>query len=239
MNLPTIEECEAALGEPAQSWAGRCFEIASRLVEAKLVEGRAVYGLWRGDIHPESIFARRSYTHHGWIVVHDHRRNEERVVDPTRWVFEHRRPYLYTGPLPCDCACGDFSDDGIVCVACDHVIEEHSTRFLQECLVGSEYDEGGQRWLAENAKPRPERNREEEKHVLEMAPEQQQAFARLLERPEGEPLRISFAEAMWLANTSIYILGEQQAKALYAALDQAKLGACVPYDARQMMMGGR
>lgn len=92
----TLSDCERAIGEPAKSWAGRCFEIASRLVDAGLVRGTAVYGHWIGPVHPRSHFGGRHgtlFVQHGWIVL----TGDARVLDPTRWAFERKRPYLYLG----------------------------------------------------------------------------------------------------------------------------------------------
>lgn len=92
----TLADCERALGEPAKKWAGRCFEIASRIVEAGLVRGTAVYGHWVGPVHARSHFGDRRgapFVQHGWVVL----AGDARVLDPTRWAFEHKRPYLYLG----------------------------------------------------------------------------------------------------------------------------------------------
>ncbi len=77
---------------PLHRWPGRCHEIAILIVQAKLVRGRAVYGHYHGEIHPDSIFGGRPFTHHGWIT------RRTTIVDPTRWVFECADPYIYVGP---------------------------------------------------------------------------------------------------------------------------------------------
>lgn len=94
----SVVAVEAAIGIPAKDWPGRCHEIAGRILDAGVVSGRLAYGAWRGFMHPASIFGTRrgaGFTHHGWIVSDD----ERSVVDPTRWVFEHTAPYIYTGTL--------------------------------------------------------------------------------------------------------------------------------------------
>jgi hypothetical protein len=91
----TIKAVERAIGLKAGSWNGKCFEIASGIVAKGLVEGRAVYGHWRGPVHPRSKFAVAStagFVRHGWVLLPD-----GRVLDPTRWAFEHVAPYLYLG----------------------------------------------------------------------------------------------------------------------------------------------
>lgn len=96
-DLPTLAEAEAALGIPAVDWAGHCHEIASAIVDAGLVDGHAVYGDWLGDISEKGHFRDHRgwpFIHHGWIVLRD-----GRVLDPTRWAFEGKDPYLYVGSV--------------------------------------------------------------------------------------------------------------------------------------------
>ncbi len=141
--LPTLEECEKALGEKAEKWGGRCFEVASRIVEAGLVDGVAVYGHWVGDVHPESMFARKSvrlpFVQHGWVQLAD-----GRVLDPTRWEFEHVAPYLFVGEEP---------DHWSVtpCANCGLLKEEHRDGGPEDQCEMFEvekwpYDEGGNQW---------------------------------------------------------------------------------------------
>lgn len=97
MKLPTLKQCEKAVGEPAASWVSRCHEIALKLVAAGLVPGGvAVYGHFTGEIDPKSHFASSrtvGFCRHGWVKFRD-----GRVFDPTRWVFEHVKPYIFVGP---------------------------------------------------------------------------------------------------------------------------------------------
>ena len=100
----TLRQVERSLG-PASAWKGRCFEIASGVVAAGLVRGTAVYGHWLGPVHKRSIFHRGGKgpaVQHGWIVLED----DPRVLDPTRWAFEAKKPYLFLG------APGRFYDEG-------------------------------------------------------------------------------------------------------------------------------
>lgn len=98
MKLPTLAQAEKALGEPATEWVARCYEIAGRIVGAKLCPpgSVAVYGHWLGPIAENSYFHEYStapFVRHGWVLLPD-----GRVLDPTRWVFEDAKPYLYIGP---------------------------------------------------------------------------------------------------------------------------------------------
>lgn len=90
-----LTDVESSLGEPARAWKGRCYEIASRIVHKGLVQGTAVYGHWLGPVHKRSMFhrdGRPPFVAHGWIVLPD-----ARVLDPTRWAFEAKKPYLFLG----------------------------------------------------------------------------------------------------------------------------------------------
>jgi hypothetical protein len=92
--LFTLQEAEAVCG-PAKTWKFRCFEIASKIVAAKLVSGRAVYGHYLGPIARKSPFKQwigLPFVRHGWI----RRRNGE-IVDPTLWVFLAEKPHIFVG----------------------------------------------------------------------------------------------------------------------------------------------
>lgn len=80
------------IGLPLPQWISNCYHVACSVVEAKMVNGRPVYGNYHGPIHPLSIFARKPIVRHGWIV-----RSDGMVVDPTRWVFEMAAPTIYVG----------------------------------------------------------------------------------------------------------------------------------------------
>lgn len=96
--LPTLQQCVDAIEIPIEGWAGNCYAIACAIVSAGLVEefnGVAVYGHWGGDVHPDSHFAEcegRPFVQHGWILLED-----GRIMDPTRWGFDAKEPYLFIG----------------------------------------------------------------------------------------------------------------------------------------------
>lgn len=90
----TVADAEAVCG-PVKTWKFWCFEIASKIVAAKLVSGRVVYGHYLGIISPKSPFKQwigLPFARHGWIL----RRNGE-IVDPTRWVFLAEKPTIFVG----------------------------------------------------------------------------------------------------------------------------------------------
>lgn len=89
----TIEDCEEALMLPADNWHGMCAGISSGIISAGLVEGHAVYGHYLGDIATDGFWGRRKhhwFVQHGWILLPD-----GRVLDPTRFSFENKPPYIY------------------------------------------------------------------------------------------------------------------------------------------------
>lgn len=79
---------------PTKEWPGRCFEIASRAVDAG-VPGKALYGHWLGPVAKGTLFEGRDrvgFVRHGWIELPD-----GRIIDATRWCFEGASPYVYIG----------------------------------------------------------------------------------------------------------------------------------------------
>lgn len=77
---------------PVDKWPGNCHAIAIAMVKRGVVKGKAIYGHYHGYIDADSIFGPRPFTHHGWVVTPD------KIIDPTRWVFEGIDPYIYEGP---------------------------------------------------------------------------------------------------------------------------------------------
>jgi hypothetical protein len=150
--LPTLAECEKAIGSKAEQWVARCYEISCAIVAASLVDGEAVYGHWIGDIASGSHFANRGqrlpFVQHGWILLKD-----GRVLDPTRWVFEDVAPYLYVGVEP---------DHWSVtpCANCGLLKEEHrDDGHKDQCEMFEvekwPYDEGGNAWREAMTRGRP------------------------------------------------------------------------------------
>jgi hypothetical protein len=89
----TLAQAVKVLGPPAK-WKGQCYRVAAELVASDLLQGTAVYGHWLGAIHRRSMFAGKLVVHHGWVSL-----TAGGVVDPTRWVFECKKPYLYWSPV--------------------------------------------------------------------------------------------------------------------------------------------
>lgn len=110
--LPTIHEAEKAMieaygpSETADTWSGRCYEVAFKLLELSHVEGsyiegrfpegtRCVYGHFKGERTPEGAFPYRStpFVQHGWLKLPG-----GKVWDPTRWAFTTKEPMAWIGP---------------------------------------------------------------------------------------------------------------------------------------------
>jgi hypothetical protein len=89
----TVRECEKAIGEKAEKWKGRCYEIACAIDDAGLTPGAIPrYGHWHGPVNPDGYFG--NYTHipprHGWLELED-----GSVLDPTKWVFLDCKPHIF------------------------------------------------------------------------------------------------------------------------------------------------
>lgn len=83
----------AVIGMPFEQWPGRCTAVATALVNCGSLPGTVVYGTYHGEISPDSCFSDRLFTHHSWIET------DTEIIDPSRWVFESRAPYIYRCPL--------------------------------------------------------------------------------------------------------------------------------------------
>lgn len=91
----TVAEVAKAIKWPSSRWAGNCYGIASQMVNKGVVIGKVRFGFWTGKIHHKSKFAGRLLTHHAWIELPG-----GRVLDPTRFAFENKEPYLFIGEYP-------------------------------------------------------------------------------------------------------------------------------------------
>jgi len=204
----TLGVVEAALGEPAAAWKGRCYEIASRIVKAQLVVGTAVYGHWLGPVHKKSMFYKGStlaFVQHGWIVLGD-----KRVLDPTRWAFEVKKPYLFLGSP------GQLYDEG--------------GNRLRKALSGAvpAFDPGERTFeLTPAILPGPAWTWVEEHLDLDYT------------RDDGAaPGVLGLAQVMHLANMPLDELGEHAA-AIYTALGKLKLTGLIPIDNYRRVQEGR
>lgn len=90
VRIPSIEQIEEKFKEPAASWEGRCAELAA-CVEKMIPGCRRVRGHYLGLI-TGSHWKGRPYAQHEWLELED-----GTVVDPTRWSFEGKDPYVFVG----------------------------------------------------------------------------------------------------------------------------------------------
>ena len=127
----TVREVEQAIGIPISDWEGRCMEIATLMTEKMAINGKAVYGLWLGTITEGSAFEGRPFTHHGWT-----RCTDGRIIDPTRWVFEGKEPYIYQGE-------SDYYDEGGVSLKSDKPVPPYNESKKVDYHFGNEH------WLYE------------------------------------------------------------------------------------------
>lgn len=224
MKIPSLRECEKAVGEPAEKWVARCYEIAYKIVAAGLVtrkqglgDGFAVYGHWVGPISPRSHFADRArlgFTQHGWIYIAD----TCMVIDPTRWVFEAKAPYIYADYEP--------DVDTTRCKHCAMLPCEHDGLGANdECdLYEPEiwpYDEGGSRVReAMNLKkPPPKAKKTDKKLKLKLDKDAAEFVGNLLGQPSGT--RATAEQIFWLANLPYSVLVKGDIKQIYEAICDA------------------
>lgn len=87
----TVLALARAMQFPVTHWPGNCYFVAKAMINHSFVKGRALYGMYHGPIHKDAfIFAGRRFTRHGWVLGED-----GNIYDPTRWVFECKKPYIY------------------------------------------------------------------------------------------------------------------------------------------------
>lgn len=89
------------IGSPVADWPGACSTIANKMLENEVCEGKLRYGAWHGVVSPNCKLFYKTYKNigwvrHGWIV-----KSDGSIVDPTRWVFEALKPYIYQGVNDC------------------------------------------------------------------------------------------------------------------------------------------
>jgi hypothetical protein len=88
---------------PARTWEGRCNELAVVAVREALVDGTVMFGFWTSTVAEGVRWTKLPSGHalHSWI-----RRPDGTAVDPTRFVFEGKAPYVYEGPEDFYGTCG-------------------------------------------------------------------------------------------------------------------------------------
>jgi hypothetical protein len=89
----TPQEIAKKIDWPLSQWPGNCHGVAMAILEAELCSGRLARGHYFGPIAPTGLFAGRPFSQHSWI------QRAATIVDPTRYVFEDCKPYIYVGPI--------------------------------------------------------------------------------------------------------------------------------------------
>ncbi len=90
----SLDEIGKKIDFPVNEWPLNCYYVSTLLVKHGIFSGKAVFGKYLGEISQKSPFSDSPIPNHGWIVTDDNK-----IVDPTRWVFEHVKPYLYIGEV--------------------------------------------------------------------------------------------------------------------------------------------
>jgi len=228
----SIRDVEDVCG-PVEKWPGNCHAIAHAIVKAKLVDGIAVYGHWTGPVHPQSSFYSRSkagFCRHGWVELAD-----GRVLDPTRWVFENVKPYLYIGDP------ADF--DYPPCEICGHLEDEHEQGFFRCCTVkgcdcpdflagpGWPYDEGGNQLRAATTTVVPPSEPPWFKLILSKPARIRLEDLLGHKLPGQGPAVLGEQEVFWIANLSYDALAPVTVD-VYRALVKVNCEAFIPIDNR-------
>lgn len=88
-----VHEVARAIDFDLIMWPGNCFAVASKIVQAGLIQGNAVYGHYLGPVAPGTLFDGKPIIRHGWIKTPD-----GSLYDPTRFVFEGVPAYICKVP---------------------------------------------------------------------------------------------------------------------------------------------
>ena len=164
------------------------------------------------------------FQRHGWIVTGGF---EETILDPTRWSFEDKKPYLHLHN------CGDHD---YVCADCGLVPEEHGV-VEDSCLdfrkQRCEYDEGGNRLREAMRGPLPASATRGKpmKFTLPDARVRSYVMA-LLENPKF----VTDDHLFWLANLPLREFGPY-APEIFRAFVDAGHGGMLPIDNRRLVLG--
>ena len=113
--IPPINVIATMIDTPdldVNKWKGNCYCVASKIVNEQIIDDdcRAVYGHYLGPVSSKSYF--KSYRgmpfiNHGWIVL-----SNGDIVDPTRWVFEAKEPYIAFMDSMDDVAVEEYDEGG-------------------------------------------------------------------------------------------------------------------------------
>lgn len=88
----SVEEISVIIGLPVDDWHGKCYGVACGLLKHKIVEGHPIYGHYVGPIDIDGYWGSHiglPFVRHGWVM-----QNDGTIIDPTRWSFENKSPYV-------------------------------------------------------------------------------------------------------------------------------------------------
>lgn len=203
-----LQQLEEHIGTPAEEWAGACYGIACKAAE--LVDGaRPVYGHFLGAVHPKSVFAaasRAGFVQHGWVVLPD-----GKVIDPTRWVFECKKPYIYIGPAGVD-------------------YDEGGNQFRTASIGSPPRFDPDEKTINISSSMLPT----EAWNFIESTLGLQDMFME-----DGyEPGDVNVKQLGWVANLDPRLM-QGQASVIYGLLERLHMAGFIPYDNRVMVKEGR
>lgn len=210
MSIITIDWVAEEIDTPVTDWPSNCFAIASKIYNAGLVKpGVLRYGFYHGYVSPDSIFAGRPMSRHGWIECPN-----GLIYDPTRWVFEAVEPYIFFR-RPDD---GNEYDTGMIrmkaAMRASQTPPEYSPDEKQVQLVGV--------WDCQ------QNTAEIITHVLEEKP------MIIMDRE----WTITMDQAFWLSGLPPNVFPIENMKELYLIMEKSKLKMLISVDYWAMVMGG-
>lgn len=199
-----------ATGMPLSAWPGNCTGVCTEILKAKVVKGELRRGLWIGHISALSTFASRPFAGHTWIRLPD-----GRVYDPTRFAFRGQEPYIYVSEQKEEYYSQQYDFGGNVV--------RSALRQPFPCAV-----EPASKWMTLRL-----RKSTADKLITLAGKGSGLTAANTTKKVCGAyaRLRLTWSQAGWLANASLYELGEQ-AKDFYLALVKNGHGALIPWDNR-------
>ena len=80
------------IGIPLNKWHGKCDEVSHAITKTGIVRGKNRYGHYLGPVVETHKMHGYPAVRHGWIELPD-----GTIVDPTRFQFEGKTPYIYVG----------------------------------------------------------------------------------------------------------------------------------------------
>jgi len=205
-----IEDVEKTIKIPAERWRGKCHQIAALMLEHKLVKGKLRYGHWTGPVVNGSKFEKYpdGLVHHGWIELPN-----GQIVDPTRFEFEQKAPYIYVGK-------NDYYDAGSNKYRLDNMKPPPKYNALEKQIT-----------LEINDDDCPIVTPSYSMDAIQLIED-------LLERnvKDGK-VNVTVKQAFWLANLPLQIL-DKAAKPIYSALIRAEMSGLIPFDNRKLVFEG-